>query len=140
MTAGLQEPSVWNVEHWPQEVRRIMSWLDCQPEVATERRKYPRARYRVRAAIGLVGDIRRESMIIPIYTRDACISSMGFIAHAELPIAAEARLHLPLVDDRIWYIDCTIIRCLSFVTGWYEGAVKFNEEQRMFAASIEFSV
>src|SRR5262245_10663403 len=116
MTAILREPSVWDVERWPHDVRRIMSWLDCQPDFAADRRRLPRVRYRVRAAIGLVGTINRESSIIPIYTRDAGLRSMGFIASAELPKNTDARLHLPSVDDRIWYIDCMVIRCSLFVT------------------------
>lgn len=135
MSQVVQEPSVWDSERWPEDVRRIMSWLDAQPNVAAEKRKYPRIRYRVRAAIGLVGTINRESSIIPIYTRDAGTRSLGFIASAELPVGTEARLHLPKVDDRVWHVDCRVVRCSMCVTGWYEGAVVFIQEQPAFAAT-----
>src|SRR5688572_5125134 len=85
MTA-LQEPSVWDVERWPNDVRRVMSWLDCQPPVGGERRRSARTRYRVRAAIGMFAGTGHEAMIIPIYARDASVHAMGFITSAEVPI------------------------------------------------------
>ena len=50
----------------------------------------------------------------------------------ELPILTRARLHLPSLPDCPRWIDCSILRCRPFIDGWYEGAVIFDYEQRMF--------
>jgi hypothetical protein len=125
------EPAVWNTTEWPPEVCQIMSWLEGQ-KAEHELRQYRRSSYRVKAAIGLVATIFDESIIIPIYTRDAHPDAMGFIATRELPVGSLGRLHLPTASQAIWQIECTILRSAQFVDGWFDCAVKFMRPQKAF--------
>ncbi|HVT87603.1 MAG TPA: hypothetical protein VHD56_02015 [Tepidisphaeraceae bacterium] len=120
-------------DNWPSEVRLITSVLEQQESLFENRRSMTRYPYRVKAGIEIIeGSGMHPSRSVQVYTRDANARGLGFVSNRELSLGVKARLHLPSPADRPRWIACSIVRCRSFIDGWFEGAVLFDNDQRMF--------
>lgn len=115
---------------WPAEVRMLMSALETGGP-AEDQRRTPRQRYRVRAELELFVD-PGDSAPWPLYVRDACDRSLGFVTRHRLPLGYGGVLRVPAPDGKVMRIECVLLRCRETISGWYEGAIYFNRRQWVF--------
>ena len=114
---------------WPAEAREMMSRLSDIFPPFMERRKVPRARYRVEAS--LVGTADGTECVL--YTRDASAWSLGFITSHVLTPFDHAVVRLVEPSGRMVHIPCLIRRCREFAPGWHQGVLDFDREHGEFA-------
>jgi hypothetical protein len=118
--------------HWPPEVDLIISALRAGETSQDDRRKLPRAEYRVKASLRLFSD-RPETPHWVIYTCDVNERGLGFISPARLPLSHGGILEIPTPDGQTASIPVTLYRCSEVSPGWYRCALYFNREQSVFA-------
>ncbi len=109
------------------EARFILSAMEAAEPHAAERRNSPRIRYRVEATLRLDTD-RPEDPPRRVYTRDLTPHGLGFIEPVPLPLGSGAKFRLPTPGGGVDTIACHVIRCREMLLGWFDGAVRFNEE------------
>ena len=122
-------------EHWPQEVDLILSAMEAGGAGHDERRKHPRMSYRVLARLRLFSDPAGTEPW-KLYTRDVSVRGVGFITEHRLPLGYGGMLELAAPrSGRIVSAHGTLFRCRELGNGYFEGALYFNREQWLFAAT-----
>jgi len=112
----------------PDEALRWLAELDAAPPVAARRRRVARRRYRVVAELRLYADPRPRIL----YSHDVSQVALGFLSPAALPLGYGGILRLADPAGEPVQIDCTILRCVLWRGGWFEGAIQFNRRQDAF--------
>lgn len=122
--------------HWPAEVDLIISALRAGESPGDDRRKLPRAEYRVKASLRLFSD-RPETPQWVLYTSDINERGVGFVSPARLPLSHGGILEIQTPDGQTASIHVTLYRCSEISPGWYRGALYFNREQLAFATVVD---
>ena len=118
---------------FPAEVEFLLSAMEAGPRPDVERQQQKRSRYRARAALRLFSD-QPGAMPAILFTRTVNTQAVGFVTARRLTLSHGGLLRMPDPgSDRIMEAYCTVLRCREAASGWYEGAVYFNREQRRFA-------
>ena len=120
--------------HWPADVRMVLSAMDAS-QPTEEQRRTPRQRYRARAELELFVDAP-GSAPWPLFIRDVCDRSLGFVTRHRLPLGYGGVLRVPAPDGKLIRVECVLLRCRETVSGWYEGAIYFNRRQWVFESIV----
>ncbi|HWE03135.1 MAG TPA: hypothetical protein VG326_12065 [Tepidisphaeraceae bacterium] len=132
-SANLHIPRPESAPPWPAGVELILTAIEAGQFSASERRRSPRASYRVQAMLQLFSDLPG----LPprdIYTRDANERGLGFITPHRLPLGYGGMLEIVRPDGERRTIQCTLLRCREAAPDWYEGSLYFNRQQMEFSA------
>ena len=119
---------------WPPQVEMIISSLEAASLKALDRRQLARFSYRVLAKLELFSD---EPGAQPwmLYTRDVNARGIGFVSAKRVPLGHGGVIELVAPTGAKVCANCTVFRCREVSPGWFEGAVYFNREQWLFAAT-----
>jgi hypothetical protein len=117
---------------WPPEVAIILSAL-AAGRWAEERRDVPRHAYFVKASLRLYADEPGVQERI-LFTSNVSRRGLGFLTRHRLPLGYGGTVEIPMPDESIRTIHCTMLRCRQAAPGWYEGAMHFLKDQEEFTA------
>ena len=121
-------------EPWPVEIDLVLSALDAGNAFDPDRRAMARMLYRVRAELRLFSDAPEKGPWV-LYTRDADPRGLGFITRHRLPLGYGGWIELRTPSGHKLRAHCTLFRCRQMASGWYEGSLSFNAQQKAFEAT-----
>lgn len=112
-------------EEFPREAEMILSAMEAGAPRHPDRRYDSRKSYRTRASLQLYAEPADAPPRI-LYTRDIDQRSVGFITPSLLPLGYGGWITLVGPNGEEVSVECTVYRCRKTVSGWHEGAVRFN--------------
>ncbi len=110
----------------PPEVRSVFDALSSTRPSQTDRRRSPRATYRIRATMTLI-DAGSPGPQFTTYTRDANEWGLGFVCAEPFPVGREATVTLLSPRHTLLDVRGCILRCREVTPDWFEGAIIFAQ-------------
>jgi hypothetical protein len=121
----LESQQVGTSETWPANVRALFESIENVFPPVMQRRKLPRTVYKREGQFTLAG----EAQGFAVYTRDANLWTVGFIAGRRMASNARGVLRLAGPDGVEREMRCRVIRSHEIRPGWFDVGVEFPTEE-----------